>query len=151
MDERNKAAFWAVAAGAFLLVCVPSTVLLEAFTRYKGWLDGVDPGALRPTRVHSLPHRDVRRGQPASRLDFVEFSLKRPKAKKVTLIGDFNGWKDDSLPLARQSDGRWELTLPLPQGRHHYLFVVDGNPELDPGNREVAEADGRRASVKVVR
>ena len=151
MDERNKAVFWALAIGAFLVVCIPSTVLLESFSRYKRFLDGVEPGALRPTRVHFIPHHETRRGQPASRLDFVEFLLRRPKAKKVSLIGDFNGWKEDAHALVRQPDGSWEIMLPLTQGRHHYLFVVDGRPELDSDNPETTEADGRRVSVRVVK
>ena len=150
MDERNKTAFWAAAAAAFLIVCLPSTFLLEALSRYKSYLQGVEPAVLRPTRVRFVPHREGKREtKPA--LDFVEFSLKRPKAKKVALMGDFNGWQEDTLPMSKQSDGRWELMLPLPKGRHQYLFVVDGQPELDPSAKESAETAGRKASVKVVR
>lgn len=151
MDERNKAAFWAVAAAAFLVVCIPSTYLLEALARYRSYVQGVDATTLRPTRVRFIPHREGRKTDVSPALDFVEFSLKRPKAKSVSLIGDFNGWKEGAQPLARQSDGRWQLMLPLPKGRHHYLFVVDGTPELDPAAKESEDAGGRRASVKVVR
>lgn len=151
MDERNKLAFWAVAVAAFLIVCVPSTILLEALARYKNYVEGVDASTLRPTRVRFIPHRDGRRSETAPSLDFVEFTLKRPKAKKVSLIGDFNGWKADALPLAKQPDGAWQLMLPLPKGRHAYLFVVDGKETADPAAKETVTAAGRTACVKVVK
>lgn len=150
MDERNKAAFWGIAVGAFLLVCVPSTVFIDALSRYRRYVDGVDGGTLRQTRVRFVPHKGGPKADPAARLDFVEFALRQPKAKAVSLIGDFNGWKDSGLPLSRRPDGRWELLLPLPKGRHHYLFVVDGEPRLDPAASATGEVDGRKASVKVV-
>lgn len=151
MDERNKAAFWAVAAAAFLIVCVPSTILLQALARYKNLVDDVEPLPLRPTRVRFIPHRDGRAADVPPKLAFADFSIKKPKAKKVSLIGDFNGWKDGTLPLARQADGRWELMLPLPKGRHPYLFVVDGKEIPDPVAKETMAAGGRTASVKVVK
>src|SRR5262249_6182709 len=121
MDERNKWAFWAVAIAAFLTVCIPSTVLLEALSRYRSSADfGSAP--LRASRLRFIPHRDGHREEPGSRLGFVEFSLRAPKAKSVGLTGDFNGWKDQALPMAQQPDGRWELTLPLPKGRHFYVL-----------------------------
>lgn len=150
MDERNKVTFWAIATGAFLIVCIPSTVFLDSLSRYRAYVDGVDGAALRPTRVRFVPHKGTTRTENATRLDFVEFALREPKAKAVGLIGDFNGWKEDGLPLTRQSGGRWEILLPLPKGRHMYLFVVDGKPRLDPAGGATAEADGRTASVKVV-
>ena len=151
MDERNKWAFWGAAVGAFLLVCLPSTYFLETLGRYNRYLSGVEPGTLKPVHVRFVPHRGGRGVDPAARLDFVSFALKKASAKRVSLIGEFNGWKDDALPLARTGDGRWELLLPLPKGRHRYLFVVDGRPELDPANPETVEAEGRKASVKTVR
>lgn len=152
MDERNKAAFWLAAVGAFLIVCIPSTAFIEALSRYRKYVAGVEPAALRPVKVRLVPHRDGRPSgpEPKPRLDFVEFALKKPKAKKVSLIGDFNGWKEGGLPLQKSGE-RWELMLPLPPGRHHYLFVVDGEPQLDPSNPRTAEVDGRKASVKEIK
>ena len=152
MDSRAKWTFWGTAAAAFLVICLPTTYFLEALRRYERYLSGVDPTALRPTRSRFLPHRDGGRHgvEPTAQLDFIEFRLKEPKAKKVELIGDFNGWNETGLPLSRQAAGVWELLLPLPRGRHHYLFVVDGRPILDPSNAQAADIAGRRASVKVI-
>lgn len=151
MDEKKKWAFWGAAVGAFLIVCLPSAYFIEALNRYNRYISGVEPGALRPIKVRFLPRHDNKpNADESARLDFINFSLKKPEARRVALIGDFNGWKDLGLALARQPDGRWELLLPLPKGRHRYLFLVDGKPELDAANPETAEVDGRKASVKVV-
>ena len=34
--------------------------------------------------------------------------------------------------MARQPDGQWMVGLELTHGFHEYLFLVDGNPVLDP-------------------
>ena len=55
-----------------------------------------------------------------------------PEARNVTLVGDFNDWDPTATPLRRMPDGRWMASLELPHGYHHYLFLVDGRPVLDP-------------------
>lgn len=151
MDERRKWAFWAFAAAALLITCIPSTILLDALQRYGRFLSGFEPGTLRPIRVRFIPHRNGRRAAPFEpKLQFVEFRLRAPRAKKVQLIGDFNGWREGTLALTREPKGDWELMLPLPSGRHHYLFVVDGKPGADPKNRQSETVSGRDVSVKVV-
>ena len=56
----------------------------------------------------------------------------RPDAKSVRLVGDFNDWDLTSLPMQRQPDGWWSAQVPLTHGHHQYVFLVDGEPELDP-------------------
>ena len=34
--------------------------------------------------------------------------------------------------MQRQADGSWHLQVPLYHGHHHYHFLVDGKPALDP-------------------
>ena len=49
----------------------------------------------------------------------VTFSLDAPGARRVALVGDFNGWDPERSPLVRDGAGtRWQLTLPLAPGRH---------------------------------
>jgi len=62
----------------------------------------------------------------------VHFFCRAPEAKVVSLVGDFNGWNPASHPMQRQVDGFWFLELPLAHGHHQYLFMVDGEPQLDP-------------------
>ena len=56
----------------------------------------------------------------------------RPDAKSVRLVGDFNDWDMTSPPMQRQPDGCWFVQVPLTHGHHQYVFLVDGEPELDP-------------------
>ncbi len=62
----------------------------------------------------------------------VTFTLVEPQAKLVCVSGTFNAWAPEATPLARQTDGRWAVTLALPPGRHEYKFVVDGQWLPDP-------------------
>jgi len=56
----------------------------------------------------------------------------KPDAKSVSLAADFNDWDRTSLPMRRQPDGWWSVQVPLTHGHHQYVFLVDGEPELDP-------------------
>lgn len=82
----------------------------------------------------------------------VKFVYMAPKADKVFLVGDFNGWDTTKTPLSRASDGSWIVTVPLSAGRHLYGFVVDGSWNTDP-HAPLAPDDGfgHANSVKLVR
>jgi len=152
MTDQSKWAFWGAFLGVLALICLPSVFFVDALSGYRRFFSDVSAVGLRPGRVRFIPHRGGGRGIDAKApLDFVEFSLKASKAKTVALTGDFNGWNDSALKLSRGTDGRWQIVLPLPKGRHGYLFVVDGSAQLDPSNREIAQIDGRKASVRTVR
>jgi PAS domain S-box-containing protein len=56
----------------------------------------------------------------------VIFRLKSPKARQVSLVGDFNGWDTRANPLQKDSDGLWETVLILETGRYEFKFMVDG-------------------------
>ena len=62
----------------------------------------------------------------------VNFFCAAPEASQVFLAGDFNDWNSYSHPMARQKDGSWSLQVALNHGHHHYHFLVDGKPALDP-------------------
>lgn len=50
-----------------------------------------------------------------------------PAARRVSLIGDFNGWNRESHPLERNERGVWEITLPpdaLAHGQKVKVHVV---------------------------
>ncbi len=55
-----------------------------------------------------------------------------PSARSVHLIGDFNGGDPSAHPMHRRVDGGWFLQVSLTHGDHRYLFIVDGEPMLDP-------------------
>jgi len=57
----------------------------------------------------------------------VRFVLVAPEASSVWLAADFNQWAADGYALSRNSDGSWEITVPLRKGRAYaYNFVIDG-------------------------
>lgn len=62
----------------------------------------------------------------------VNFFCVAPQAKQVALVGDFNDWRPDTHPMIRQADGSWHIVIPLNHGHHHYQFLVDDRPTLDP-------------------
>ena len=73
----------------------------------------------------------------------VVFRFKAPDAKRVSVVGAFNGWDPQAHPLrGPDRDGVWTLSLLLPPGRYRYLFVVDGVRWVPDPSAAVSEADG---------
>ncbi len=82
----------------------------------------------------------------------VPFLLRRPAARQVAVVGDFNGWNAAATPLTRNADGTWTGTLVVTPGRHAYAFVVDGETWVtDPRAPLARDVDyGRDHSIVVV-
>jgi 1,4-alpha-glucan branching enzyme len=68
----------------------------------------------------------------------VEFALKAPRARSVTVAGSFNDWDPARTSLRKGKDGVWRRTLLLSHGRYVYRFVVDGEWRSDPKAKESA-------------
>jgi hypothetical protein len=64
----------------------------------------------------------------------VTFVARYPNAKTVQLAGDFNNWQPAKNPMTKESDGSWQVRIPLSKGIYRYRFVVDGQWQQDPGN-----------------
>ena len=79
----------------------------------------------------------------------INFICVAPDAKQVNLAGDFNDWDLAAHPMKRQPDGAWLLQVPLPHGHHHYLFIIDGKPSLDPRAQGIAR-DHRGEKVSLI-
>lgn len=86
--------------------------------------------------------------EPVARVQFV---LVAPKARTVTVVGDFNDWDTAAAPMA-PNGGVWSRQLDVPYGRHDYAFVVDGTRWVRDPNAPQAPADefGTGYSVLVV-
>jgi len=81
----------------------------------------------------------------------INFICVAPEAKQVHLAGDFNDWDLTAHPMKRQPDGAWLIQVPLNHGHHHYRFLVDGKPVLDPRAQGVArDHQGAKASLIAV-
>lgn len=69
----------------------------------------------------------LRRG-PGEDTVVVHFVLEAPRAERVSVVGDWNGWQPDKERLRDpDGDGTWEITLHLRKGQEaRYQFLVDG-------------------------
>jgi 1,4-alpha-glucan branching enzyme len=88
--------------------------------------------AMNPGNANSNTAAPPRGNSQNRVLYLVDFICRAPQAKRVSLIGDFNGWQPDSHPMTCMPDGGWVIRLELPHGHHQYQFLVDGKPTLDP-------------------
>ena len=53
-------------------------------------------------------------------------------AHRVSLIGEFNDWKEDVDFLTQDRDGHWRATLDLPVGhRYEFHYLIDGHNQID--------------------
>jgi len=68
----------------------------------------------------------------------INFVCAAPGAQHVTLVGDFNDWDPSAYPMKLQPDGNWLIQISLHHGHHHYQFLVDGKPVLDPRAQGIA-------------
>jgi len=58
--------------------------------------------------------------------NWAEFKFFRPNARMVFLVGDFNGWGENELPMACGTDGYWHARLRLPAGAFRFRYYADG-------------------------
>jgi hypothetical protein len=112
-------------------------------------LGGVAANALRRGNTVAIAPTATTTSSPVLT---VRFDLVAPTASHVAIVGDFNQWNAESLPMRRSADGlRWEIEVPLPPGRYTYGFVVDGRLTRDPRAPESASDDfGIPSSVRMV-
>jgi 1,4-alpha-glucan branching enzyme len=68
----------------------------------------------------------------------IPFTFMALEAKEVFIAGDFNDWDSTAHPMKRMPDGAWRTEITLSHGHHHYLFIVDGKPTLDPRAQGIA-------------
>jgi 1,4-alpha-glucan branching enzyme len=81
----------------------------------------------------------------------VNFICMAAEAKFVSLVGDFNEWQPHATPMKRQPDGCWLAQVQLGPGHHHYQFLVDGKPTLDPRAQGIARnQQGQKVSLIAV-
>ncbi len=90
--------------------------------------------------------------------DFVlthfSFAPSASAPKTVSVAGDFNAWKTDTLPLEFNSkDKKWEAKIPLKPGRYLYKFVLDGKEWITDSSASEFEPDpyGGKNSVLMVK
>ena len=103
--------------------------------------------AARRTRCSRSPH------SCASPISACSSSSSRPDAKKVSVVGDFNGWDAShaSFQAQHRGGGVWSVTAPVPVGHHRYSFVVDDSLWVaDPTAPRVIDNDYGMANSAIV-
>jgi hypothetical protein len=73
----------------------------------------------------------------------VTFELHAPDAGSVELVGSFNDWAVGEIRLdGPDATGHWAVTIPLSEGRHEYLFLVDGERWITDPKAAIHRPDG---------
>lgn len=83
----------------------------------------------------------------------VELVFRAPDARRVSVVGDFNGWDAAATTMTRDpASGLWSQTVLLRPGRHIYAFVIDDSVwARDPKAPAASDPDfGRPGSVLLV-
>jgi 1,4-alpha-glucan branching enzyme len=84
----------------------------------------------------------------------VRFTVLAPGAKKVFLVGSFNGWAKGATPMkAVGSSGLWSVDVPLKEGEYTFMYVIDDVRWVTPPLAEdfVTDGFGQTNGVVVVR
>jgi len=154
MIER-KALLLTAAMLALALVSVPSVLLNNAFKKYFNFVNSWSVATIRPSRLARLPetrYHNAKRGNlPQPELRFVKFSVKLSGARIVKVAADFNKWNPEALELVKTKKNVWESIVPLPPGKYHYLYHVDGEYILDPMNPDTYMDSDRKVSLLTVK
>jgi 1,4-alpha-glucan branching enzyme len=84
----------------------------------------------------------------------VRFTVLAPGAKQVSLVGSFNGWAKGTMPM-KMVDGYslWSVEVPLAEGEHTFMYVIDGVRWMTPPQAEdfVIDGFGQTNGVVIVR
>lgn len=141
-NPQQPRAVWTYRAAVFLVLLG----ILGGIWRHAGH-NVVTPGATAPMNAKMVSRPQAALG-PLAPVTFVFYA---PKAKSVSLVGTFNDWNPEKTPMNRGKDGTWSVQVSLPQGRHEYLFLVDGSRyESDPNALELRQ-DGMGNENAVLR
>lgn len=70
---------------------------------------------------------------PKIRIRKVRYAVRLPQADEVVLIGEFNRWNPEGIPLHHDGRDEWYVELELPPGDYQYRLKADGAWIDDPG------------------
>jgi len=89
----------------------------------------------KPRKSSSLNEAQTRKRSDEKRKEVV-FQVGAPSAATVALAADFTDWDRAPIRMLKLGDGIWQTKVELPQGRHRYKFLVDGQWLEDPHCQE---------------
>ncbi|MFH0974461.1 MAG: hypothetical protein V1874_01615 [Spirochaetota bacterium] len=81
----------------------------------------------------------------------VEFRIYKPRAKHISLVGDFNNWNPENDLLKKKKSGVWMLVKRLNPGIYKYKYIIDGERSVDIYNSSNAGdiAEGICSLIKI--
>ena len=79
--------------------------------------------------------------------------LQAPGAKHVSLVGSFNGWAKGAMPMKILDGALWSVIVPLNEGEHTFMYLIDGSQWVTPPQAEdfVTDGFGQINGVVIVR
>lgn len=96
----------------------------------------------------------MKSGVPQPLAGAVRFTVLAPGATQVFLVGSFNGWANNATPM-KIVDGSslWSVDVPLTEGEHTFMYVIDGVRWITPPQAEdfVMDGFGQINGVVIVR
>lgn len=84
----------------------------------------------------------------------IRFTVRVPGAKQVFLVGSFNGWAKDTMPMTLiDGSSLWSVDVPLAEGEHTFMYLIDGIQWMTPTQAEdfVTDDFGQLNGVVIVR
>ncbi len=83
----------------------------------------------------------------------IRFTVHAPGAKQVSLVGSFNGWAKGAMPMAILDGGLWSVIVPLKEGEHTFMYLIDGSQWVTPPHAEdfLTDGFGQTNGVVIVR
>jgi len=142
-DLTGPGASWLLHAengeyGHYILTAKSLTQENPEFARVEFWY--VPKGAQENVLVS--PPRAAPQGASVGEKNRVLFSLYRPGAHFVSLVGDFNAWDKSADYMHHATNGLWWIEKTLKPGAWKYQFVIDGDRIVgDPYARDVSWVD----------
>lgn len=77
------------------------------------------------------------KSKPICKVKFVLPKHQFNGAKKVNLVGDFNGWDTEALPMRKQKTGDYATTLELLPGQEYaFRYLIDGREWENDGHAD---------------
>ena len=67
------------------------------------------------------------------------FILEVLGVNNISLMGDFNNWNEKMHPMKKDHNEIWKKTVFLNPGRYEYRFLVDGQWQNDPRNKQLCQ------------
>lgn len=81
------------------------------------------------------------------------FEYKNETAEKVNLLGDFNNWDMNSIPMKKKRSGEFSTTIELEKGKEYeFKYLIDGNDwdnEMEADKFAMNEFQGENSVVVV--